>query len=79
MPGRGLWPGLAGERAVPRPHLAVNLPGNLLHRLYTTFQLTFEDSFFARLAFSLGESTAIAQSWTIMLLWVFPSLTGTRI
>ena len=34
----------------------INLPGNLLHRLYTTFQLTFEDSFFARLAFSLGES-----------------------
>ena len=50
----------------------INLPGNLLHRLYTTFQLTFEDSFFARLAFSLGESTAIAQSWTIMLLWVIP-------
>lgn len=50
----------------------INLPGNLLHRLYTTFQLTFEDSFFARLAFSLGESTAIAQSWAIMLLWVIP-------
>ena len=36
------------------------------------FALTFEDSFFARLAFSLGESTAIAQSWVIMLLWCIP-------
>ena len=50
----------------------INLPGELLHRLYTAFQLTFEDSFFARLAFAMGEETAIAQSWLIMLLWVIP-------
>lgn len=50
----------------------VNLPGRLLHRLYMTFQLTFEDSFFARLAFAMGEQTAIAQAWLIMLLWVIP-------
>ena len=50
----------------------INLPGSLLHRLYEAFALTFEDSFFARLAFSLGESTAIAQSWVIMLLWCIP-------
>lgn len=50
----------------------VNLPGNLLHRLYCAFSVTFEDSFFARLAFALGESTAIAQSWVILLLWSIP-------
>lgn len=50
----------------------VNLPGRLLHWLYTTFQLTFEDSVFARLAFAMGEETAIAQSWCICLLWVIP-------
>lgn len=50
----------------------VNLPGSLLHRLYGTLQVTFEDSFFARLAFSMGEQTAVAQSWLIMLLWVIP-------
>ena len=50
----------------------LNLPGCLLHQLYCKFQVTFEDSFFARLAFELGESTAIAQSWLIMLLWIIP-------
>ena len=50
----------------------INLPGALLHRLYTALQATFEDSFFARLAFSLGESTAIAQSWAVLLLWCIP-------
>ena len=50
----------------------VNLPGCLLYWLYTAFQLTFEDSFFARLAFAMGEETAIAQSWLIMLLWSIP-------
>ena len=50
----------------------VNLPGSLLHRLYGTLQATFEDSFFARLAFSMGEQTAVAQSWLIMLLWGIP-------
>lgn len=50
----------------------VNLPGCLLYRLYTAFQPTFEDSFFARLAFAMGEETAIAQSWLIMLLWSIP-------
>ena len=50
----------------------VNLPARLLHRLYTALEPTFEDSFFARLAFSLGDETAVAQSWVIMLLWVIP-------
>ena len=50
----------------------VNLPGSLLHRLYGTFFRTFEDSVFARFAFSLGESAAVAQSWVILLLWCIP-------
>ena len=50
----------------------LTLPGNLLHRLYSAFPRTFEDSFFARLAFSLGENTAVAQSWVILLLWSIP-------
>ena len=31
----------------------VNFPGWLLHKLYMAFQATFEDSFFARLAFQI--------------------------
>lgn len=50
----------------------VNLPGELLHKLYKALESLFEDSFFARLAFEMGEGTAIAQSWLIMLLWVIP-------
>lgn len=50
----------------------VNLPATVLHRLYTALAATFADSFFARLAFGLGQETAIAQSWLIMLLWVIP-------
>lgn len=49
-----------------------NIPGILLHKLYQALHLTFEDSFFARLAFSMGDSTAIAQSWLIILLWIIP-------
>ena len=50
----------------------LNLPGILLHKLYSALQQTFEGSFFARLAFSMGDSTAIAQSWFILLLWIIP-------
>lgn len=50
----------------------VNLPGWLLHKLYSCIPDTFEGSFFARLAFEMGAETAIAQSWMIMLLWIIP-------
>ena len=50
----------------------LNIPGILLHKLYSALHLTFEGSFFARLVFSMGESTAIAQSWLIILLWIIP-------
>lgn len=50
----------------------VNLPGWLLHKLYTALPVTFEDSLFARLAFEMGDETAIAQFWCICLLWSIP-------
>ena len=50
----------------------VNVPSVLLHKLYKALETTFEDSFFSKLAFRIGEETAIAQSWGIMLLWVIP-------
>ena len=50
----------------------VNLPGQLLHTLYGALQMTFEDSFFAGLAFEMGYQTAVAQSWLIMLLFIAP-------
>lgn len=50
----------------------VNLPANLLHKLYRVLRMTFEDSVFACLVFRMGDETAIAQSWLIMLLWVIP-------
>ena len=50
----------------------VNLPGMLLHGLYRLWHATFADSLFARLAFEMGDETAIAQSWLIMLLWIIP-------
>jgi len=50
----------------------INIPSALLHRFYRLLALTFEDSFFARLAFRMGDETSIAQSWCIMLLWVIP-------
>lgn len=68
----------AVARAWPRSLLyrllrgLVNLPAFVLHRLYLALHVTFQDSFFARLAFEMGHETAVAQSWLIMLLWVIP-------
>lgn len=50
----------------------VNVPGTLLHRLYRALKTLFDGSFFARLAFALGDECAIGESWLIMLLWVIP-------
>lgn len=50
----------------------VNLPARLLHMLYRAFQTAFDTSFFAGLAFEMGDETAVAESWLIMLLWVIP-------
>lgn len=50
----------------------VNLPGHLLRRLYLLLEGTFEGSFFAQLAFRLGDETAAAEGWLIFLLWIIP-------
>lgn len=49
-----------------------DLPARLLRGLYGLLRPTLEDSFFARLAFTLGDETAAAQSWMILLLWIIP-------
>ena len=50
----------------------VNLPVTLLHAWYKAWNLTFEYSFFARLAFDMGDNTATAQFWCIAVLWCIP-------
>lgn len=53
-------------------HGLMNLPGMLLHKLYQWLQPIFEGSFFSGLAFEMGEGTAIAMSWLVILLWCLP-------
>ena len=50
----------------------MNLPGTLLHAWYRAWNLTFEDSFFARLVFDMGDSAPVAQFWCIAALWCIP-------
>lgn len=50
----------------------VNLPGTLLHAWYRAWNLTFEDSFFARRVFDMGDSAPVAQFWCIAALWCIP-------
>ena len=50
----------------------VDLPGRLLRRLCLLLEGVFMDSAFARLAFRLGDETAVAESWLILLLWTIP-------
>lgn len=50
----------------------VNLPAWLLHHVYAWLQPVLDGSFFANLAFEVGEESAVAQSWLIMLLWCLP-------
>lgn len=50
----------------------LNLPVTVLHWLYRKLQPYFDGSFFANLAFDMGESTAIAVSWLIALLLSIP-------
>ena len=49
-----------------------NLPGMLLHLLYTRFRRVFEGSIFARIGFSAVENTPIAVSWLMLLILVIP-------
>ena len=50
----------------------VDLPGRLLRRLCLLLEGVFMDSAFARLAFRLGDETAVAEGWLILLLWIIP-------
>jgi len=50
----------------------INLPIRLLQWIYGKLRPLFEESLFAQLAFRMGDETAIAQSWLILLLWIIP-------
>lgn len=50
----------------------VDLPARLLRWIYRLLEGTLEDSFFARLAFTLGDETATVQFWLVALLWIIP-------
>lgn len=63
------WPGSAACRLLSR---AVNLPGRLLREGCRLVEGAWEDSFFARLAFRLGEEAA-AEGWLLLALWVIPA------
>ena len=52
---------------------AVNLPGQFAAPVVLRVaERTFDESFFARLAFDMGDSTSVAQFWCIALLWCIP-------
>lgn len=53
-------------------NVIIDLPARILRWLYGLLQPALEDSFFARLAFSFGDSSAAALSWLILFLWVIP-------
>ena len=50
----------------------VNLPASILHWIYARQRPYFDGSFFAVLAFDMGESTAIAVSWLMALMLSIP-------
>ncbi len=50
----------------------VNIPIRLLQWLYQKLQDLFDGSFSVKLAFQMGQETAIAQSWLVLLLWIIP-------
>lgn len=65
----GAWPDSVSCRILTA---ALNFPANLLHRWYRAWQKTFDSSFFAGLAYDMGDSTAVAVSWLMALLLVIP-------
>lgn len=50
----------------------VNLPAALLHWVYLKLKPIFEKSFFAQLAFSMGEHVPLAAGWLMLLLMNIP-------
>ena len=63
------WPGSVTWRGL---NWLINLPANLLHWLYKKWQDIFEDSFFARLAFEMGDSVPVAVGWFMLLIMNIP-------
>lgn len=63
------WSGSVTCRAI---NWLINLPVRLLHKLYQLLQGVMDDSFFARLAFDMGEESAVAASWLIAAIMVVP-------
>ena len=63
------WP---DSRACQLLSWLINLPGRLLRKFYLLLEGTFENSFFSQLAFRLGDETAVAEGWLILLLGIIP-------
>ena len=63
------WPDSLTCRALS---FVIGLPGLILNAIYRLLTPLFEDSFFSRLAFEIGDESAITESWCIAALWVIP-------
>lgn len=50
----------------------INLPVAILHWVYLKFKALFEASFFAQLAFGMGEQVPLAAGWLMLLLMNIP-------
>lgn len=50
----------------------LNLPANLLHWLYRKFKTAFDGSFFASIAFAIGENVPAAIGWFMLLIMNIP-------
>lgn len=50
----------------------INLPANILHHIYCALRGVMDKSFFANLAFGMGDEAAVAASWLMALLMMIP-------
>lgn len=63
------WP---GSRCCWLLSQLINLPAAILHRAYRKGKAVFETSFFAQLAFGLGEQVPLAAGWLMLLFMNIP-------
>lgn len=69
----GLFPRVwAQSRTARLLDLLLNLPAALLHRLYRALKPAFDGSFFANLAFSMGDHAPVAIGWLMLLIMNIP-------
>lgn len=69
----GLFPrAWADSRVCRLLTFLLNLPATLLHRLYRTFKNAFDNSFFANVAFSMGDHASVAIGWLMLLIMNIP-------